>query len=1107
MCEHHLRRLSPCQEQSIVSTGPARSKLETATPTTDSPGNLSAVVMTKIRVPRRRSDLVSRRRLVDFIHTHLDRKLILISAPAGYGKTSLLTDFAYEIDLPVCWYTLDAFDRDLRVFLEHLIATIGRQFPAFGERSRRSLQQTADLGHNLYPLVTTLVREIYDTIPQYFVLILDDYHTVEDQDKIAEFLDLFETYVDENCHLILASRTLPALPSLSLLVARQQVVGLSIDELRFTPAEIQTLARQNYGLELVAQQAQELAERTEGWITGILLTTIPRWKSEQQADLRGQINVGLYDYLSKQVLDQQPAPLRDFLLGSSVLDDVSPELCAAVLGVEQAADLMDQLRMRNLFVTEFQGEDNRLRYHDLFRSFLQAHFRRQSEARFRELMRRAAQTYASLGRWEQAVSRYLVLQDHDAVVEIIERMATDLFGAGRWDTLASWIDALPEALRAARPHVLVQRAKIHAERGEHTAALTLYNQAVQAFTATDDLPWVAYSLAQKGTVLRFQGRNAEAITLFQEAQALVNRTCTSREEATAHEKSTMASAHRNLGLCQLSLGQLTEGRTALQQALHLYEELSDAYDIGMIHHDLGLGHELAGDLEGATKHYLAALQRWQQLGNPGPWANTLNSLGVVRYLQGDYDQAQRLLAEALSKAKQANNLRVEALVWASLGDLHRDRGAYEQARQAYADSLLVATSTGEGFVVTYALDGLGNTLRQQGNLAQAKESLLEAMQHAERHGSTYETGLCHTSLGILASEEGDPATAEIHLEQAIEQFEAGGFRRELARAYLHRAWVAFRTDQQDKALADLDKTCALADQLGFEEFLVVDSRRLEPLLRYALEQKANPVLSRWLQRAATLSALIARDIQPETRIEPVTLKVYALGKPRVEMKGDNVQWATLQSRDLFFCLLQNARGLSKEEIGAIFWPEHPTHKLEGIFRSTLYRLRRALFRDSVVFEGSLYRFNRENIYWLDVEVFENLLNQAAQAQTVAEEKKTLLQEALALYRGDYLEGIYTDWCGVERERLRERYRVALETLADLCAERGELQKAVELYQTILTQDEYQEVAYRGLMRCYYRLGDRAAAIRQYQICVQTLREELGVSPMPETEQLYMQITS
>jgi two-component SAPR family response regulator len=203
-------------------------------------------------------------------------------------------------------------------------------------------------------------------------------------------------------------------------------------------------------------------------------------------------------------------------------------------------------------------------------------------------------------------------------------------------------------------------------------------------------------------------------------------------------------------------------------------------------------------------------------------------------------------------------------------------------------------------------------------------------------------------------------------------------------------------------LADLDKTCVLAGQLGFDEFLVVDSQRLVPLLRYGLEQKTNLVLSRWLERIQNRPAQIAPEAQPAIRTEPVTLKVYALGQPRVSMKGDNVQWATLQSRDLFFCLLQNAKGLSKEEIGVIFWPEHPPHKLDGIFRSTLYRLRRALFRECVVFEGNLYHFDRKNAYRYDVEVFEDLLNQAGQAQTLPEEKEDIAGRCSALYQGDYL---------------------------------------------------------------------------------------------------------
>ena len=285
-----------------------------------SDGGLS-LIATKLRIPRPRRDLLARRRLIDFLLNHLDRKLLLISAPAGYGKTTLLSQLAAESDVPVCWLSLDPFDRDLRNFLEYFVAAIASRFPAFGARSLALLRDTADPAANLYPLAATIVQELYDTIAEYFFLVIDDHHTVDEQEAINEFLDLFVSYVDENCHLILASRRLPALPNLSLLVARRQAAGLGIDDLRFTPAEIQALARQTHGLELTEEQAGLLVEQTGGWITGLLLTAVQQWEASQEnVPCRGHVQVDLYDYFLCQVLEPQPPALRDFLLASSVLD-------------------------------------------------------------------------------------------------------------------------------------------------------------------------------------------------------------------------------------------------------------------------------------------------------------------------------------------------------------------------------------------------------------------------------------------------------------------------------------------------------------------------------------------------------------------------------------------------------------------------------------------------------------------------------------------------------------------------------------------------------------------------------------------------------------------
>jgi LuxR family maltose regulon positive regulatory protein len=1089
-----------------MSEQPVLSASETSTIDIRLPGEdatalaQAPLIVTKTRIPRRRPDILPRQRLVNFLHAHLDRKLILISAPAGYGKSSLLADFAHDTDLPVCWYTLDPFDQDLHTFLDYLIAAIALRFPAFGQRSRALLREVADPGNNLYPIVASMVQEIYDAIPEYFVLILDDHHAVENQDQINEFIDLFVAYADENCHLILASRTLPALPNLSLLVARRQAAGLSLDELRFTPHEIQRLAEQNYGLNLTPEQAGVLAQRTGGWITGILLTAVPRWQqAEQDIPLRGRIGVDLYDYLSKQVLDQQPAPLRDFLMASSVLDELSPELCTAVLGLDNPASSINQVRARNLFVIEYEDGVNHMRYHDLFHDFLQTSLRRQDETRFRELTRRAARVYASRGEWERAVSRFVLLQEYEPIAEIINGTATYLYDAGRWDTLARWIDVLPPALLDSRPHFMVQRGKIHMERGEHASALAHLNGAEAAYMSVGDSGAAAHVLATKGSLLRYQGRYSEAIKQCKQAIALV-------DGDTPKDKTALALAYKSIGLCQLRMGALAQGQETLRKALHLFEELQTPYDVGMVHHDLGLSHELAGDLAGAVDHYRSALDLWQQLGNLGPWANTLNGLGVVYYQQGQYGTALPTLNEALTRAQQAGDLRVEAYVWASLGDLYRALGAYVRAQEAYLQALDVARRTQVGFIVTYALDGLGNALRQQGNLIQAREELQKALVQAQEHKSTYEIGLCHTSLGILAAEEGDPLAARHYLDRAVKLLEAGGFQQDLSRARLHRAQAAFQAGEWEQAHVDLEQALAIAEHLGSDQYLVVTGQQVQPLLHHAAETKAGSErLTPLLERIQAHQSFVAAQPKPVIQAESdLALRIYAFGNPQVEVDGRSARWIVSKSRDLFFCLLQYPTGLTKEQIGNRLWPEHEPESLNSAFRSTLYRLRRILFKGSVVFEDGLYFFNRASEYWLDVEVFEQLLDRAEQSAT-PEESITLLEQASSLYRSDYLEGVDYDWADLERKRLQGRYMAGLETLAELYADQRRLRHAIEVYERLLRLAPHQEIAHRELMRCHFRRGDRAAAIRQYHACVEALREDLGLSPSPETETLYLEI--
>ncbi len=606
----------------------------------DSPGSEPAfpIIHTKIQPPRRRPDLLLRSRLVNQVHAMLDRKLIILSAPAGYGKTSLLVDFAETSEFPVCWLTLDRFDRDTAPVPRILHRCHRHALPNLWGESRRFLRQAGDPAASLYAIVAVLVQEVQACIPEYFILVLDDYHNVDEQDTIAEFLELFVTYVDENCHLIVASRNLLALPNMGLLIARRQAAGLSIDELRFTPRDIQSLVQQNYDLELESSQADILGQRTGGWITGILLSSVRLWREGKSDTLpRGRINQELYEYLLTQVMKKLTDALQNFLLASSVLDEISPELCGEVLEIPDAAELFGEMRQRTLFCVEYPGANGLLRYNDLFLDFLRSNLRGLYPERYHTLMLQAASYYAGRQEWERALERYFSLGEVQLAADHLQKIAPSYFESGRWDSLAGWIDALPGEVLAGRSFLLVQRAKIYAERGQHPRALELLDRAGQSLepVGTDSIAEQARILVLKASVLRLQDRYMECVAHCQQALLLA-------EGNSPEMKSTRALAHKNVGLCWLWLGRMDDGRAALRQAMQLYQEMGDTQDIGMIRHDMGLVHELAGDLVGAADHYRLALQSWQELGNLSPWANELNSLGVVYHMQGDFEASRCL---------------------------------------------------------------------------------------------------------------------------------------------------------------------------------------------------------------------------------------------------------------------------------------------------------------------------------------------------------------------------------------------------------------------------------------------------------------------------------
>ena len=1062
------------------------------------------VTRTKVILPRRRTDLLTRQRLLDFLNEVLDYRLLILSAPAGYGKTSLLVDFAHQVDVPVCWYALDPLDRDLPRFLAHFIAAISQQFPDFGSQSMAILEAANQAELDIDLLMGTIVNDAYEHIREHFLVVLDDYHLVNDVYKIDLFINRFIQDVDENCHLILSSRTLLTLPDMPLLVARSQTTGLSFEELAFKPEEIQNLVLQNYQVTMPESLANELIQETEGWITGLLLSAQSMWQGmADRLRLARVSGVGLYDYLAQQVLDQQPSEIKEFLLQSSMVEEFDARLCEDIF--EDGKDyhhLIDIVLKNNLFVITVGEDGSWVRYHHLFRDFLQSRLEESYPEVKDHILRRMVAVYSRQCEWEKAYSTSRRLNDEGIITQLIEQAGSMLVKSGRIALLADWIDALPENVLENHPQFLSFGGVAEVIRGRPEEGLVLLNRAERILREREDRIGLANTLVRSATAYRFLGNYASTLQDANEALTIAQA---------FDQRDIQAGALREIGMSLHQMGQLNTSIEKLGQSLEIYQGLNDKQNISRVQMELGLAYMNAGGYKKALAYYEEALHYWREVKNGLEQTTLLNNLGVLYFLRGEYEHAGELFEEALAISEQTGYERMKAYILCGIGDLYAVLGASKAALDAYTQARAIAQKLDYRFLLSYIDIASSAIHRTLGKIEQA-EILLESIEgKVNQSSSGYERGLWELEAGQLDAALGQTEKAIYHLTMALDLFEKGGQEIEAAKACLYLAKIYHEERDEQAGTQYLQDALRIIEKQESPYPLMTAALNAKSLLEAAKNDPLKSRVSRLLSQINKFENEIPRlrrQLRPHAHSVPFIppmLTIKAFGKSQVELNGKEVSTSEWQNqrkvRELFFYLLSHPEGLTKEAIGVILWPESTPNKLKLQFKNAIYRLRLALGQEIIVFEGERYGFNQDLDYEYDVKDFQEKILQSEQANTT-EGKIAAYQSAVDFYQGPYLPDIEGSWAEPDREKYRRKFVEATLNLARLYLESGQFNAALEHCYRILAQDNCQEEATRLAMRAHAAQGNQAAIIQQYQNCAKALFDRMKAFPSNKTEQLY-----
>jgi len=765
---------------------------------------------TKLYLQPARQTLVDRPVLLGQLKEGLRGKLTLVSAPAGFGKTSLVAAWRKECDTPLAWFSLDEEDNEPLRFLDYLIGALQMVDSELGDESAELLRRSSNAPIKV--VLTSLLNEI-NAYDKEFVLAFDDYHVIH-QPGIHEALSYLIERLAPHAHALIATRSDPPFP-LGRLRARGELKELRASDLRFDSAEAAAFLNEVMSLDLAEQDIAALEERTEGWIAGLQLSALTLQgrtnRSELVKDFAGN-NRFVLDYLLEEVLNCQTEKVQDFLLRTSVLTRLNGSLCDALTGDENGHLMLEQLDRANLFLIRLDNRGEWFRYHHLFADLLRLKLKQKQPGAMRELQLKASQWFEDNNLSDEAINYALIAQDWDRALNLIEPIAFPLISIGGFQRLRHWVETIPEVAFKTRP--LLFRYYIPTLiYNEQFDKVEKYLQIIEAVEPEElrkrlmSLVWSSRSLVASA---RCQADLAEECSrkaaeflmpddVMQRAVVMQTRIrfASVHGDMRVIEEAIVAAlpvyreaehlifqvwGRTALGLSRIMRARLREGAEELLGVLQFAKENIPARSETLLYSYTFLCdvHREWNELEVAKTYLNDALTLIRQTGRecfPGFISENLKTLALILELCDDRVHADMLIDQALRRVRRWENPVVEKQLEAVKAFLVLRRGGDTSLVTRWAEASGISAADEPDYLKEFAHQVLAHWLIATGKAKQALPLLNRLSQAAEKGGR--ERALIEIVIlqAIAHQAAGNDGDAIVALERALVMGEPEGFVR------------------------------------------------------------------------------------------------------------------------------------------------------------------------------------------------------------------------------------------------------------------------------------------------------------------------------------------
>ncbi len=1082
------------------------------------------VLQTKLHPPQLKGKILRRARLLNLLKENLDKKLILICADAGYGKTTLLAQLCEELDKPYVFYDLDSSDNDIATFFNYLVAGIQRHYPDFGKRTRGVLPQT----RNIEIIVGTFINEFWEHFPRRtsqngdssaapqndkredFYIILDDYHHLQQNKEIGKALDYLLRHIPSNLHLIISSRSTPPL-NLAYYLAKQELFEIKKEHLQFNIKEIQELLREGYGLNVPDSEIERIETHSEGWITAIQLilqkiSVIGEDKAKET--LNGYIASGeeIFNYFAREVFESQPKEIQEFLMKTSILEYLNPPICDYLLNIKEAKRILSFLYSEHIFISRFQEN---YRYHPLFREFLFVQLRnKHSKNKIKLLFCKIGGYFVKMRDYFSAANYYLFSEHYEKSAKILEKACRVLPLSEKLYTLLSLLDRLPTEIFYSHPYLCLVKGKILSSLGKWNEGLNILHKAKKVADQQKENRIVAEILYQIGYIYLFLMQPKKA--LFYENQALKML-----DKSSSILKAQIFIA---IGNINRTLGRYGKAEDFLKQSLHIAQKTNNK-DIEIKSLEgLARVYSTKTDFNEAVEIYTKLLSKYEDRKSQLSYADLCANAAALNIEVGNFTEGERMLNSAEVSATVFNNRRAIVYISGIRGKLYLAQGDYQKAIEQYKKTIELNRDLNDKLVDLYARIDIIIAYISAGEITRAK---CELNKIANLITPKMPPPIIIDFLvikGKISRAENDLKATEENLGRALkyaEEFQL--FYQKMSILYqLSECYLNY--NNEEKVVDCLKRCLAVAEEKGYDFFLIREAKNDLILFEYALNKNINNTyLIDILEKVNSVeSRHLIQKIAAEQKLD---FKIQLFGGPIIRDKNNHIldpNWRTRKVESLFIYLLLNqGKQILKDHLIEIFWPDKGLNEARQSLNEQVSFVRKGLqlitggkhrAKDLIGYKNQSYHLSDKLYFKVDVFEFEQLIKEGERIERTNQSQAIeLYKRALALYSGDFCPGQYANWAEEVRRCYRYQALNVVKKLAQFCYSNKDYQQSLILFRRALQFDRCDETIHLGIMHSLSALGDKNGVIQQYKELKEILEQDMGISPSTEAVRIYQRL--